>query len=218
MTYIFKLAHENNPELQLELLQGLPHFAVSKDNVPMILNTIRILSTENGTFCVDLYLRLWRVESSTYPFLLKQVAQPLPEGDKRWELQVARAHAMREICQEKPTLHGSELLPHLSNTLNSCTDESGDLATSLALDALYALCDSHTVNIASTWHALGSKFRGEQRPQTLRSLYHFFGLVPLLQTPTLEYEKVADDALEQLWQAISRPGTDAAQVRNALAA
>ncbi|XP_033246203.1 focadhesin-like [Drosophila miranda] len=65
---------------------------------------------------------------------------------------------MREICQEKPTLHGSELLPHLSNTLNSCTDESGDLATSLALDALYALCDSHTVNIASTWTLWAASF------------------------------------------------------------
>lgn len=106
----------------------------------------------------------------------------------------------------------------MSNTLNSCIDESGDLATSLALDAIYALCDSHTVNIASTWQALGSKFRNEQRPQTLKSLYHLFGLVPLLQTPTLEYEKLADDALEQLWQAISRPNTDATQVRQALAA
>ncbi|XP_017040742.1 focadhesin [Drosophila ficusphila] len=218
MTYIFKLAHESNPELQLELLRGLASFAVSKDNVPMILNTIRNLSTENGTFCVDLYLRLWRVETRTYPFLMKQIAQPLPDNDKRWELQIARTHAMREICQEKPTLHGSELLPHLSNTLNNSFDEAGDLATSLALDAIYALCDSHTVNIASTWQALGSKFRNEQRPQTLKSLYKLFGLVPLLQTPTLEYEKLADDALEQLWQAISRPGTDAAQVRNALAA
>ncbi|XP_016947118.1 focadhesin [Drosophila biarmipes] len=218
MTYIFKLAHENNPELQLELLRGLSSFAVSKDNVPMILNTIRNLSTENGTFCVDLYLRLWRVEARTYPFLLKQIAQPLPDNDKRWELQIARTHAMREICQEKPTLHGSELLPHLSNTLNNSFDEAGDLATSLALDAIYALCDSHTVNIASTWQALGSKFRNEQRPQTLKSLYRLFGLVPLLQTPTLEYEKLADDGLEQLWQAIGRPGTDASQVRNALVA
>jgi len=72
-----------------------------KDNVPMILNTIRNLSTENGTFCVDLYVRLWRVERRTYPFLLKQIAQPLPDNDKRWELQIARNHAMREICQEK---------------------------------------------------------------------------------------------------------------------
>jgi len=110
------------------------------------------------------------------------------------------------------------LLPHLSNTLNNSFDEAGDLATSLALDAIYALCDSHTVNIASTWQALGSKFRNEQRPQTLKSLYRLFGLVPLLQTPTLEYEKLADDGLEQLWQAISRPGTDASQVRNALVA
>lgn len=30
MTYIFKLAHENNPELQLELLRGLASFAVCK--------------------------------------------------------------------------------------------------------------------------------------------------------------------------------------------
>lgn len=30
MTYIFKLAHEHNPELQLELLRGLANFAVSK--------------------------------------------------------------------------------------------------------------------------------------------------------------------------------------------
>ncbi|XP_030374124.1 focadhesin [Scaptodrosophila lebanonensis] len=218
MTYIFKLAHEQNPELQLELLRGLPSFAVSKDNVPMILNTIRNLTAENATLCVDLYLRLWRVEARTYPFLLKLIAQPLTNNDKRWELEVARTHAMREICQEKPTLHGSELLPHLSNTLNTCTDESGDLATSLALDAIYALCDSHTVNIASTWQALGSKFRSEQRPQTLKSLYRFFGLVPLLQTPTLEFEQLADDALEQLWLSISRPNTDATHIRNALTA
>ncbi|EDW85623.1 uncharacterized protein Dwil_GK23059 [Drosophila willistoni] len=218
MTYIFKLAHEKNPELQLELLRGLASFAVSKDNVPMILNTIRNLATENATLCIDLYLRLWRVEARTYPFLLKQIAQPQQEISKHWELQIARTYAMREICQEKPALHGSEILPHLSNILSSCADEEGDLATSMALDAIYVLCDSHTVNIASTWQALGSKFRNEQRTQTLRSLYRFFGLVPLLQTPTLEYEKLADDALEHLWQAISRPGFDSAQVRNALSA
>lgn len=72
-----------------------------QDNVPIILNTIRNLSAENATFCVDLYLRLWRVETRTYPFLLKQIAQPLPDNDKRWEMEIARTHAMREICQEK---------------------------------------------------------------------------------------------------------------------
>lgn len=33
MTYIFKLANEYNPEIQIELLRGLPSFAVSKVNV-----------------------------------------------------------------------------------------------------------------------------------------------------------------------------------------
>lgn len=33
MTYIFKLAGEHNPELQMELLRGLPNFAISKVNM-----------------------------------------------------------------------------------------------------------------------------------------------------------------------------------------
>lgn len=103
-----------------------------------------------------------------------------------------------------PTQHGSDLVSHLSDTLNSCTDESGDLATSLALDAIVALCDSHTVNITSTWRVLSSKFRHEKRPRALKSLFNFFGHVPQLQTPTLEYTQLVDDALDTLWQTVCR--------------
>ncbi|CAD7014015.1 unnamed protein product [Ceratitis capitata] len=218
MTYVFKLAGEQQPEIQMELLRGLPSFAVSKDNIPMILNTIRNLTAENATFCMDLYLRLWRVESRTYPFLIKLLSTPQKDSNKRWEFEIAKTHTIREICYEKPTQHGSDLVSHLSDTLNSCTDDAGDLATSQALDAIVALCDSHTVNIVSTWRVLSNKFRHERRPRALKSLYRFFAHIPLLHTPTLEYEQLVDEALEQLWSTISRSDTEPELVREALAA
>lgn len=125
---------------------------------------------------------------------------------------------IKNIFIYRPTQHGSDLVSHLSDTLNTCTDELGDLPTSLAFDAIVALCDSHTVNIVSTWRVLNSKFRHEKRPKTLKSLYRFFAHVPLLQTPTLEFEQLVDEALDQLWLTISRSDSDAEMVQEALAA
>uniref|UniRef100_A0A1B0FPN6 DUF3730 domain-containing protein n=1 Tax=Glossina morsitans morsitans TaxID=37546 RepID=A0A1B0FPN6_GLOMM len=218
MTYLFKLGDEHSPEIQIELLRGLPNFAVSKDNIPMILNTVHILTTENPTFCMDLYLRLWRVETRTYPFLIKLLALPFKDTQRKWEFEIAKTYTIREICLEQPTQHGSDLVSHLSDILNTCTDDSGDLATSLALDAIVALCDSHTVNIASTWRVLSSKFRHEKRPRALKSLYRFFAHVPFLQTPTLEFEQLVDEALDQLWMTISRSDSDCNLICEALAA
>ncbi|XP_067631315.1 focadhesin [Eurosta solidaginis] len=218
MTYIFKLAGEQQPEIQMELLRGLPSFGVSKDNIPMILNTIRNLTAENITFAMDLYLRLWRVEPRTYTFLVKLLSIPQKDNTKRWEFEIAKTHTIREICYDKPTQHGSELVSHLSDTLNSCTDDAGDLATSLALDAIVALCDSHTVNIVSTWRVLSNTFRHERRPRALKSLYRFFAHIPALHTPTLEYEQLVDEALEQLWLTVSRGDAEPELVREALMA
>lgn len=68
----------------------------------MILNTIHNLCADNPTFCMDLYLRLWRVESRTYPFLIKLLSSPFKEGTtKKWEFEIAKTHTIREICYEK---------------------------------------------------------------------------------------------------------------------
>lgn len=72
-----------------------------QDNVPMILNTIRNFTTDNTTFSMDIYLRLWRVEPRTYPFLIKLLAQPLRESNNSWEHEIAKSYTIREICHDK---------------------------------------------------------------------------------------------------------------------
>lgn len=73
----------------------------------------------------------------------------------------------------KAEQHGTDLVTQLSNILNQCNDNRGDVATSIALDAIIILCNSHVVNITSTWKALGGKFRNEKR---LRAVQRYFML------------------------------------------
>lgn len=102
MTYLFKLGKVTDPEVILELFRGLPNFAVSKDNVAMILNTLKSMKNgKNTPFLIDLYLKLWKIEGRTYPFLVKMIAEPFKVQDKMWDHQVAKNYVIREICYEK---------------------------------------------------------------------------------------------------------------------
>lgn len=61
----------------------------------MILNTLKTLS--NGmlvTLCMDLYLRLWKLDTRTYPFLLKNIMQNILS----WEFHIVKSNTIREIC------------------------------------------------------------------------------------------------------------------------
>lgn len=104
---LYYLAKETDGKKQLELLRGLTAFASVKQNIPLIMNTYRSLSTSNSIalrcLAIDLYTRLWHVESRTYQFLQKLLIgeeAPLPKV-YQWEMNIAKAGAIRDICSEK---------------------------------------------------------------------------------------------------------------------
>lgn len=84
-----------------------------------------------------------------------------------WEMNVAKAITIKEICLTKPSKHGTDLVIHLSNILNESSKSDGETATVIALEAIISLCYSHTVNVASTWNALRVKFEQETRVRPL---------------------------------------------------
>jgi hypothetical protein len=49
---------------------------------------------------VDLYVRLWKVESRCYPYLQKLLVENPIDG-KDWNFDVARALAIKEICESR---------------------------------------------------------------------------------------------------------------------
>lgn len=105
---LYLLAKETDGQKQIELLRGLPKFATAKENIPLILNTYRSLSTSSKSVLkiqsVDLYTRLWLVENRVYQFLHKVLiaddeAKLTPEY--RWQMNIVKAHAIKEICLHK---------------------------------------------------------------------------------------------------------------------
>ncbi|XP_031635799.1 focadhesin [Contarinia nasturtii] len=204
---LYLLAKETNGHRQMELLRGLTSFTAIKENIPLILNTYRSLASSSSAvlriLSVDLHTKLWLEESRTYQFLHKVL---ISDDDKlsapdKWEMNVVKANAIKEICSQKASQHGTDLVAPLSKILNSSLDN--DLASSLALDAVVWLCKSHTVNIVSTWKVLQSVFESELKIRTTKSLCDFFGQVPLLKSASNEYEELFCTALKRLWKFIT---------------
>lgn len=169
---LYLLAKESDGLKQLELLRGLTTFATTKENIPLILNTYRSLSSSPKavlkTLAIDLHTRLWLVENRTYQFLhsvLLADDKKFSDSDK-WEMNIAKAYAIKEICTHKASLHGTDLVAPLSKILNNSSDN--DLARSLALDAVVLLCRSHTVNIVSTWNILKNTLNSKLQRRTTK--------------------------------------------------
>lgn len=104
---LFLLAKETDGHKQIELLRGLTSFAAVKENIPLILNVYRSLSLSSSVvlrvLAVDLHTRLWLVENRTYQFLHQVL---IADDDKlvdpnKWEMNVAKANAIKEICSHK---------------------------------------------------------------------------------------------------------------------
>lgn len=100
MSNLYKLANDKDPDHHIMLLKGIPEFGVIKENIPIILNTLQALNQKNMTIiCIELYLRLWKIEPRTYSFLFKI----LSENTKglEWEQHITKANTIKEICEHK---------------------------------------------------------------------------------------------------------------------
>lgn len=104
---LYLLANETDGRKQMELLRGLTSFAAVKENIPIILNTYRSLSSSSSValqmISIGLHTRLWTVESRTYQFLHKVLIADNERltASERWELNIVKANSIKEICAQK---------------------------------------------------------------------------------------------------------------------
>jgi hypothetical protein len=73
-----------------------------QENVNLILHTLESLKSKHRMkiLLVDLYVRLWKVECRCYPYLQKLLLEDPVDG-KDWKLDMAKALAIREICETR---------------------------------------------------------------------------------------------------------------------
>ena len=61
----------------------------------------------------------------------------------------------------------SDLARIISETLNNCTNEQGEIASSEALLGIAALCRAKIIDIISAWKTLAPRFDNENRPRVI---------------------------------------------------
>lgn len=68
----------------------------------IILHTLESLKRKQSmkTLLVDLYVQLWKVEIRCYPCLQKLLLESPVDG-KDWKYDLARALAIKEICETR---------------------------------------------------------------------------------------------------------------------
>ncbi|XP_053593592.1 focadhesin [Microplitis demolitor] len=199
---LYKLSNSRKIEETKELLFILPELAVSKENVPIIVQTLQTLVAADEPLkyvAINLFLKAWMVEPRCHRYLLTALID-MNRNDKSTKANVTCAKAMVFICENKPE-HGAELVPLLSQTLNRCGDTVGSAASALALRGISALCVAGIADVCSTWRVLSPKMNKEERSIVIKSMCDFFADIPSnVAHPEEQFEELVDQSLKKLWE------------------
>lgn len=106
MTWLYQTLNESNAERLLVLLHGLAAFGGAKENIPKLIGAFKSLAqSQSGRLrplIMKLYLQLWICEDRTFVYLKNALTASNDSTDcNNWELNVAKAKTIQEICQLK---------------------------------------------------------------------------------------------------------------------
>ncbi|XP_070501071.1 uncharacterized protein [Chironomus tepperi] len=200
MPLLFELSQSYNPKIKVSILQNITDLGASTE----IFSTIKALSAGMiRSMAITLHLKLWKTEPRIYPFLHKCLVEKSIHDNDDLNLNIVRASAIKQICDLKPHLHGSDLVTIISEILNqSLESKTEEVAASLAIDSITLLCQNHIISITSTWKAINLTTRYEKRPRVITSLCKFFSTVPQFKRNNLEYETFMKDIVNRIFYMI----------------
>ncbi|XP_028822854.1 focadhesin isoform X2 [Denticeps clupeoides] len=203
---MFKLGQVSDPALCQSILYTLPKLGTHKFCVPQVLQVLHTLGSAAKLRGVVLRLVtiLWEKQDRVYPELQKLMAlvergTVVMGKESQWELVLARAACVRDICKERPYQHGGDMLAAITNTITQCTRKDQATPAALALQGLQELCRAEVVDIGSTWKALSPMLSCDSRPIVLKAIAGLLSLVPQLAVKTDDYEKLKEQVVTILW-------------------
>ncbi|XP_063431997.1 focadhesin-like isoform X2 [Mytilus trossulus] len=193
-----KLGMETNWDVKLKILKSLPAIARHKVCVGPVMKTIQSLGTTPALrpLSLSLMVDLWQLQDRCFPHLLQMISD---YSNGSYDLQLARAKALLEVCKTRPEQHGTDMLGPLSDILNTFSKEEEGPIAAMALEGLYYLCEADVIDIKSAWDVLSVKLSTDTRPVVVEKICDLFSLVPDHAVDTPEYQKFVFDTVRNLW-------------------
>ncbi|ELT97246.1 hypothetical protein CAPTEDRAFT_221086 [Capitella teleta] len=171
---LFRLNTE--PASAFLLLRAIPEVITHKVAVGPALRFMQVLRAagELKATSISLMTDLWKAQERCYPHLHESLTTQDALDSASYEIKLAKAASIRDICVTRPHQHGSDLLPSLSAMLLSPSCESG--ITVLCLQAMRSLCLEEVVDTRSTWDTIGSRMKSDERASVLCEVCTFLSL------------------------------------------
>lgn len=203
--FLFKLARETDAKSQLLLLKLLPEFATNYSNIPIILSTLRNFDKIPclDLVCLELYYQMSLKEYRASSRVIEHLEYLQTKRNKSLEMSLAMIVIVRRMCQQKKGGQNCrEMVKFISHIINEdCANNHDGIVMVVALDAIQILCENQTINVPSTWAAIKSNFKDEQRKNVRIKLYSFFSIIPkLVKLETIADEALPDEILGILWR------------------
>ncbi|XP_074650317.1 focadhesin-like [Tubulanus polymorphus] len=194
------------------ILTTIPLLASNKINVGPILKVLHTFSAQPTLrpLTIRLFTILWQKQERCYPQLLKLIVDDDSAVARHsdWnELMIAKATSIRLMCRTKPHQLGGDLLAPLSKILNECNDDTGSIATAVALDALCALIESEVVDLKTAWTVLAAKLSEDSRPLVISKICNLFSQAAIAEEESEEAAEFQKGIVNQLW-VLSRSEND----------
>ncbi|XP_044747226.1 focadhesin [Coccinella septempunctata] len=183
---LYNLSNTSNPKVHFELFKYLTKLANMRENYRKVVTTIKVVhsSSDNAlkTFGMRLMFDLWKTDKTAYPLLEEMLTEEEPTEHK-WEYYVNKALIIKQICEINSKLYGEEMVAHLSRILNKCSEAEGELASSIAIDAISVLCSEGIIDIKTTWMTLAPKYLTDKRTKTVKSMCGLASAISSLMHP-----------------------------------
>lgn len=208
---LYKLRDDGTPAMHLALLTTLPRLASHKFTASVVVHALRSMAARLPRLrpiVLRLLTRLWQRHDRFFATLLDMLSstadfgqQSVHDGDDEedvTELAVSRAACAADVCYTRPHEHGPDVLPILSDILNhTCSVPRGELACSLALDGIRALCEKEVVNLKSVWAMLEPLLTRETRGSVLESVCRLLAVAS--SADVAGSQDFVDQAIVVLW-------------------
>ncbi|XP_067931046.1 focadhesin-like [Watersipora subatra] len=186
-----------HPDVMMAALNSLPSFALHKYNLPAVLKYLRglIETVETRAMALRLYCDVTAVQSKAFPHLVQVIATYQSNtGDA---VMVAKAKAICHICELRPALYTTELIPYLNHILTSHQTQQS-IVLSLVIQSLGHLVEAEVLDIVSTWEVITSHLHDmSDRPLVVSAMCQFLALSSTLDDAL--YQDFRMEALDKLW-------------------
>nr|XP_039248592.1 focadhesin-like [Styela clava] len=188
---------------------ALPSLANHPYCVSPILNILKSMSSSPSLkpLALRLLINVWKNQDRCYPHIQTMISgdvNSIWKKDDNYDFHFVKGLAICTICKYRPHQYGSDMLKLINRLIMTPGQGKCHIGmVSLALEALYFLCESKVLNLKTMWDEVGPHLQKQTEALICAGVLKLLSLVPSFMTDSQEYETFLGITLPWVWNKLN---------------